>query len=164
MSVRTAQAIKVGGFYSTVGRGNGRLGACEETELAIRLSASIPGSAVLYVPDAAVDHNVGAERTKFTYFLRRCWSEGRSKATVVRLAGFREGLSSERRHVASVLPRSMVSELRKFVLGDLGALLRTCVIMVGLAVAVSGFVAGLPGQSRARRATTGLHSSHRRTS
>ncbi len=61
MSMRTRAALDAGGFETGLGRvGTTPLG-CEETELAIRLTASHPGSVVMYVPDAAVDHHVGSE-------------------------------------------------------------------------------------------------------
>ena len=86
MSMRTAEALAVGGFDSVIGRVGTKPRGCEETELAIRLTASQPGSAVLYVPAAVVDHNVSRERMTFRYFVRRNWHEGQSKAAVVRLA------------------------------------------------------------------------------
>jgi glycosyltransferase involved in cell wall biosynthesis len=141
MSLRTAPALGAGGFYRAVGRTNSRLGGCEETELAIRLSARQPGSVVVYIPEAAVDHNIGYERVKFSYFLRRCWHEGWSKATVVKLVGLRAGLEAERRHVASVLPAGMCRDLRDFASGDFSALLRSCATALGLMAASSGFLA-----------------------
>jgi O-antigen biosynthesis protein len=140
MSMRTAPAIGAGGFYSVVGRTSGKLGGCEETELAIRLSVRLPGSVVLYVPEAAVDHNVGHTRVRFSYFLRRCWHEGWSKATVVKLVGLRAGLEAERRHVASVLPAAILRDLRQFASGDFNALLRSCATELGVIAALSGFV------------------------
>lgn len=139
MSMRTSEAIGVGGFYSVVGRADGKLSACEETELAIRLSANQPGSVVIFNPAAAVDHNVGPERARISYFLRRCWHEGWSKAAVVRLAGAEAGLTTERRHVIHVLPVAFAHELRS-VTKDRYAPLRALAIVLGLAAATCGFV------------------------
>lgn len=144
MSLRTARAISVGGFYSAIGRADGKLSACEETELAIRLSAGQAGSVVMYSPAAAVDHNVGLERSRFSYYLRRCWHEGWSKATVVKLAGPRAGLAAERHHVASVLPAAVAREVRQSMTGDPYAFLRASAILLGLAAAVGGFVVRWP--------------------
>jgi GT2 family glycosyltransferase len=141
MSMRTASALSAGGFHPVVGRTRGKLQACEETELAIRLSARQPGSIIVYTPAAAVDHNVGSERANFSYFLSRCWREGWSKATVVRLAGFRAGLKAERRHVIAELPSGMLRELWQFARGDFYALLRGCAMTLGLTAAVTGFLA-----------------------
>ena len=142
MSLRTRLALDVGGFDVSLGRvGTTPLG-CEETELAIRLTASRPGSVVLYVPDAAVDHHVGRERLSRGYFLRRCWHEGLSKAVVVRLAGSSAGLARERRHVAAVIPAALARDLRRAVTGNLDAFLRMTAALSGLAAAVAGYLTG----------------------
>lgn len=140
MSLQTASAISAGGFFSAIGRAGGKLRNCEETELAIRLSTRQPGSRIIYNPEAAVDHNVGPERVVFRYFVRRCWHEGLSKATVVMLTGARLGLMAERRQVLSVLPVAMLRELKQSMTGDLGAVSRAGAIMVGLAAATCGFM------------------------
>ena len=69
MSLQTALTLKVGGFDSVVGRVGTRPTGCEETELAIRLTAANSASVILYVPGAVVDHHVGQERLKVKYFL-----------------------------------------------------------------------------------------------
>lgn len=140
MSMRTTQAIEVGGFYAAVGRTAGKPRGCEETELAIRLTVSQPGSAVVYVPDAAVDHNVTRQRATFRYFMRRNWHEGQSKATVVRLAGARAGLQHERRHAVAVLPVAVLRDLGCFVRGDATAIVRAVVTVAGFMAAVTGYV------------------------
>ena len=94
MSLRTTLAREVGGFDIGIGRVGTRPVGCEETELAIRLTAARPASAVFYVPVATVDHHVAPERLRLSYFLRRCWHEGVSKANVVRLAGASAGLNA----------------------------------------------------------------------
>ena len=104
MSLQTALTLKVGGFDSMVGRVGTRPTGCEETELAIRLTAAKSASIILYVPGAVVSHHVGQERLKLGSFLRRCWHEGVWNAGVVQLAGASAGLESERRYVAAILP------------------------------------------------------------
>jgi glucosyl-dolichyl phosphate glucuronosyltransferase len=142
MSLRTASAISAGGFFSAVGRAGGKLRNCEETELAIRLAVKQPGSLIIYNPMAAVDHNVGPERVLFRYFVRRCWHEGLSKATVVMVTGARVGLVAERRQVTSVLPVAMLRDLKQSMTGDLCGIGRVGAILTGLAAATSGFVFG----------------------
>ena len=142
MSVRTRLALEVGGFDSSVGHMGGNLRGCDETELAIRLTASRPKSVVLHVPAAAVDHNVGKERTRFTYFLRRCWYEGLSKAIVVQLAGRSAGLDTERRHVAVVIPAALLRDLRSCVAGNPAALMRIIAAIGGLAATTAGYLTG----------------------
>lgn len=142
MSLRTRLALDVGGFDGAVGRVGSRPRGCEETELAIRLTARRPGSVVLYVPAAGVDHHVGQERLKAGDFLRRCWHEGRSKAIVVRLVGSSAGLERERRQAAVVIPAALAKELRRLANGDLSAVLRMTATLAGLAAASAGYVTG----------------------
>ena len=142
MSLRTGLALEVGGFDAAVGRVGTRPVGCEETELAIRLTASRPGSAVFYVPSAVVDHHVGQERLKFRYFLRRCWHEGLSKAAVVRLAGASAGLERERRHVMVVIPTALLRELRRFATGDASAFVRLTALLAGLGTTAVGYMTG----------------------
>jgi GT2 family glycosyltransferase len=146
MSMRTRMALEVGGFNDSLGRMARGARGCEETELAIRLTASRPTSVVLYVPAAAVDHYVGKERLRFSYFLHRCWHEGLSKATVVRLAGSSAGLERERRHAAVVIPAELLRDLRRLATGDLGAFMRMAAAIGGLTMATAGYLAGRAGQ------------------
>jgi glycosyltransferase involved in cell wall biosynthesis len=142
MSMRTQLALKVGGFDTSVGRVGNRPTGCEETELSIRLTAELPGSAVYYAPDATVDHYVSHDRVKFNYFLRRCWNEGLSKASVVRLAGASAGLERERRQVVVVIPMQILRGLGKAARGDARALLRVGATVSGLVATASGYLAG----------------------
>jgi glycosyltransferase involved in cell wall biosynthesis len=140
MSLRTGLALDVGGFNGAIGRIGTRPRGCEETELAIRLTASHPQSCVLYIPAAAVDHHVAKERLQFKYFLRRCWHEGQSKATVVRLVGS-AGLERERHHAALVIPVAILREMRRFLRGEASALARAVAAAAGLSTAAAGYLA-----------------------
>ena len=154
MSMRTGTVLDIGGFDAAVGRVGSRPRGCEETELAIRLTTSRPESVILYVPAAGVDHHVGKERHRFRYFLRRCWHEGLSKATVVRLVGSSPGLECERRHVAVVIPAALLRDLRNCAPGDLTAPMRIISTIGGLATVTAGYMAGsigLPGKPRRKR-------------
>lgn len=142
MSMRTAAAREAGGFHFAVGRVGNPPAGCEETELAIRLTAGHPGATIYYAPDSAVDHYVAPERVKFRYFLRRCWHEGLSKATVVQLAGASAGLRSERRQVMLVIPKQVARELGRFLRGDPSALLRVSAAASGLTATGAGFLTG----------------------
>lgn len=142
MSIRTDLALKIGGFDTAVGRVGTRPTGCEETELAIRLAADNLASAIFYVPDAAVDHHVGQERLNLSYFLRRCWHEGISKASVVQLVGASAGLDRERRHIAVVIPKALLHNLRSSVTGDMGAFMRFIMMLAGLASATAGYLTG----------------------
>jgi hypothetical protein len=157
MSVRTRPALEVGGFDSSVGHTGGSLLSCDETELAIRLTANLPKSVILHIPAATVDHHVGKERTRFRYFLRRCWHEGLSKAVVVQLAGRSAGLDSERRYVAVVIPAALFRDLRSCVAGNPAAFMRIMAAIGGLAATTAGY---LMGRARLRE----HHRSWRRSS
>jgi hypothetical protein len=95
----------------------------------------------LYVPAAVVDHNVSRERVTFSYFVRRNWHEGQSKAAVVRLAGANAGLERERRQVLAVLPAAIFRDLRKFCRGDASAMLRIAATVTGFVAAAGGYLA-----------------------
>ena len=142
MSMRTKLALEAGGFDTGVGRVGTRPVGCEETELSIRLTAKMPGSTIIFVPASTVDHHVSQDRIRMSYFLRRCWHEGISKATVVRLAGASSGLERERRHVAVVIPMGVLRDLRDFATGDTGAFMRAVATVAGLGSAAAGYVRG----------------------
>jgi hypothetical protein len=150
MSMRTRPALNAGGFNASVGRVGTRPQGCEETELAIRLTADSPGSTVLYIPDAAVDHHVSRDRLSVRYFLRRCWHEGLSKAAVVRLTSAAAGLERERRQIAVVIPVSLLRDLRAVVTGDVAGAARMIMTVAGLAATTGGYVTGRARQ-RVRR-------------
>jgi hypothetical protein len=142
MSLRTMPALTAGAFDVTVGRVGRRPRGCEETEMAIRLTAGVPGSVVWYAPAAAVDHHVAKDRLSVRYFLSRCWHEGMSKADVVRMAGASAGLQSERRHTTAVIPRALLREILTLATGDIAAVARIGATVAGVASAVAGYVAG----------------------
>jgi glycosyltransferase involved in cell wall biosynthesis len=142
MSVRTDAALEAGAFDGGIGRVGVRPRGCEETELAIRLANRRPGSMVWYVPAATVDHHVHADRLRFSYFVRRCWHEGQSKAYVVRLAGASAGLQSERRHAAVVIPVAIISDLRTACHGHVMSLVKVGAMLTGIAVTALGYLAG----------------------
>jgi glucosyl-dolichyl phosphate glucuronosyltransferase len=148
MSMRTELALSVGGFDSSVGRVRGKARGCEETELSIRLTAARPGASVLYVPAAVVDHHVAEDRTRLSYFIRRCWNEGRSKATVVRLVGAAPGLERERRQVIAVIPVALLTDFRRLAAGELAALARQATVLSGLAATTAGYIVGRAGLPR----------------
>src|SRR4029077_20484063 len=102
--------------------GVGRLGTtplgCEETELSIRLRRAVAGSELLHVPSAAVHHSVSDSRATRGYFVRRCYSEGRSKALVSDRVGTRHALASERTYTMRTLPAGVVRGIAEGVRGD----------------------------------------------
>jgi glycosyltransferase involved in cell wall biosynthesis len=115
----------------------------DDTDLAIRVKQRRSDAVWLYQPLARVQHTVTPERASLGYFLRRCYEEGVGKANLARYAGAEDSLSSERRHLAVVLPRGVARGLREMVSGDRGGGLRAGAILLGvLAVGTGYLVAG----------------------
>lgn len=156
MAVRRSVLDQVGGFREGGGaeeeaaprelRSRGVVRAAgnlpDDTDLAIRVKQLLPDSVFLYQPTARVLHSVTHERTTLGYFLRRCYEEGVGKANLARYVGSEEGLSSERRHVAKVLPLGVLRGLRDLFRGDLAGPLRSAAIVLGLSTVAAGFLAG----------------------
>jgi len=113
----------------------------DDTDLAIRVKQRHPDAVWLYQPRAKVLHTVTPERASLGYFLRRCYEEGAGKANLSRSVGSGEGLSSERRHLAVVLPRGIASGVRDFIRGDAGGGLRAASIVIGVLSSAAGFLA-----------------------
>jgi glycosyltransferase involved in cell wall biosynthesis len=150
MAVRAAVLNEVGGFREgesedapreLQARGVVRAGGNvpDDTDLAIRVKQQRPDAVWLYQPKARVLHTVTAERATVGYFLRRSFEEGVGKASLARLVGADSGLSSERRHLAAVLPRgiwrALVDGLR-----EPSAALRALAIVVGTVTAAGGYL------------------------
>jgi GT2 family glycosyltransferase len=138
MAVRRSVFGRVGGFSAVVGRVGTVPVGCEETEFCIRVAAEGAGHRVVFDPDAAVDHQVPADRQTFAYFLRRCFHEGRSKRIVTLLRGRAAALSAERRYVRVTLPTAVLGGLAGAVRRPAGAL-RAAVVVIGLASTVLGY-------------------------
>jgi glucosyl-dolichyl phosphate glucuronosyltransferase len=133
----------VGGFRSGIGRSAAKrpLG-CEETELCIRLRQRLPGSVLLFDNRAVIWHKIPAARSRFSYFLSRCYAEGLSKAMVTRSVGMRDGLSTERSYSSRTLPAGVARGIAAALAGDVAGLGRSAAIVAGLAAAGAGYGAG----------------------
>jgi GT2 family glycosyltransferase len=149
MAFRREVLAEVGGFSESLGRvGQNPLG-CEETELSIRASQHWPDRRHVYAPSAVVDHRVPASRGRWSYFVRRCYSEGLSKSRVSALVGHGDGLRAERAHALGVLPRTVARSVRKAgregriaPLGQVGA------VAAGVTAIGAGLVRGRLSQTR----------------
>jgi GT2 family glycosyltransferase len=142
MSFRRAVFDQLGSFDTEMGRLGVLPLGCEETEFAIRVRRSIGGAELVHVPEAVVRHHIEPERRRIGYFLRRCYSEGISKAAVARREGAGAALSTERSYVLSTLPQGVLRGLREGLAGDLGGFARSGMILVGLLVTTTGYVVG----------------------
>lgn len=143
MAVRADVFRSVVGFRSDFGK-VGQRSSPEDTDLCIRMAASVPGGAWIYAPDAVVEHHVPASRSSFTYFLRRNYLEGRGKVEMAYLLGRQEKLEAERGYLLRTLPSGMLrglwATMRR---GDLSGLLEVGAIMSGIIAAGIGAASGI---------------------
>jgi GT2 family glycosyltransferase len=143
MAFRRSAFERVGGFSGQVGRIGSRPLGCEETEFSIRLRQAVPGARIVLEPTARVSHRVTGQRLRLSYFVRRCYYEGRSKRQVSRLVGGRDGLSAERDYVTRVLPAAvlggLLSSLRT---GRVAGALGAGAVLIGLAATAFGYLVG----------------------
>jgi glucosyl-dolichyl phosphate glucuronosyltransferase len=142
MSFRKSAFDHAGGFAEQLGRVGERLYGCEETEFSIRLTQVNPDAIVLYEPSSQVEHCVPQQRSSLSYFVRRCWAEGISKAEVSRCVGRSRALSAERHYTLRVLPRGIWNGLHDSASGDFWGAARSAAIVLGLAATAAGYCAG----------------------
>ena len=140
MAFRASVFADVGGFTTTLGRVGIVPEGCEETELCIRLRQANPDAHIVYEPAATVAHTVSADRVRPKYFVSRCLAEGKSKAAVAQLSSVGESTSSELHYTVSVLPRGVLRNLRRALVGDVAGLQRAVFIVVGLALTTGSFL------------------------
>jgi len=141
MGFRREVFSTVGGFAEGLGRVGTLPAGCEETELSLRATRALPGRRIVLHTEARVAHSVSTDRERWSYFRRRCWSEGVSKRAVAGMdrAG---ALQVERGYVSRTLPRALLLCLRDLGRGDMYALLRASAIVAGTSVTVAGYVVG----------------------
>ena len=133
-----------GGFSNKIGRSVSRLPlGCEETEFCIRLRQLSPSSVLLFDNQAVIWHRVSAARCHFSYFSKRCYAEGLSKALVTASVGSADGLSSERRYVSKTLPRGVNRGVMDALSGRPAGLARSAAIIAGLVVTLVGYTTGI---------------------
>ncbi|MFR9749923.1 glycosyltransferase family 2 protein [Nocardia sp. 004] len=157
MALRRSALRRVGGFRQELGRRGGTPSGCEETDLAIRMRAAAPHGSIRRIPGAPVHHHVEADRCTGRYLLRRCFAEGRSKATLMRMTGTTGALSAEADHALITLPRAVGRELIAWTSGDRAAPSRIGWTALGLSAAVVGWLFGCvrrgPGRTTASTST-----------
>lgn len=153
MSFRRDVFDRIGGFELDLGRvGSTPLG-CEESEFCVRLRQRDPDARLVLDPQHHVLHRVTAERCTLRYFVRRCWSEGLSKALVTQLVGADDGLSTERGYATRVLPVAVLRGLAQAARGDRNAVRRAGAVVLGLLVTTAGYVGGSLVLARSGRGT-----------
>lgn len=132
-----------GDFRTDIGRSwTSRPLGCEETEFCIRLRQRCPGSVLLFDDRAVIWHRVPAARSRPSYFGRRCYAEGLSKALVTRSVGARDGLSAELRHATRTLPLGVARGLFDGLRGRPSGPMRAAAIIAGTSAAAGGYAVG----------------------
>jgi hypothetical protein len=155
MSVRRSILAAEAGFRKSFGCNKGTSAAPgiqkwfhhfagdEETEFCIRTSCHRPDGIWLYAPAVMVHHRVSAGRTRWSYFLWRCYDEGLGKASLAQLHSSSQALSTERSYTLRVLPKGIISSLSDtFLRGKLSGVARAAAIVIGLAVTIVGYLVG----------------------
>ncbi|MCL4313892.1 MAG: glycosyltransferase [Actinobacteria bacterium] len=142
MSFRKEVFDYVGGFDEDAGRVGSKPLGCEETELCIRLKSHYPNAQLIQLDTAQVNHEVTQERARLRYFVKRCWSEGISKAFVASIVGANAALSEEKGYLTTVLPLALGRELRGIPQGQIDGIMRSAVIMIGIIVTTLGYLRG----------------------
>jgi glucosyl-dolichyl phosphate glucuronosyltransferase len=107
------------------------------------LTRAIPGSKVLYRPNARVNHYVPGSRGTWRYFIKRCWGEGFSKAKLSKIVGNDKSLSNEKSYVVRTLPLGVLRGLAGILKLDFNGIGRAAAIIAGLAVTTAGYARGL---------------------
>jgi GT2 family glycosyltransferase len=137
MIVRRDVFMAVGGFRT----GFGKLGSQnrpEDTELCLRMSRA-GGGQWMYVPDAIIRHEVPADRSTFSFFIRRCYAEGRGKVQMSGLHTGQDNLVAERDYLRRTLPRAVARNLADAARGrGVSHALRAGTVLAGIAAAGYG--------------------------
>jgi GT2 family glycosyltransferase len=142
MAFRREAFVRAGGFDEALGRRGSKPLGGEDTEFSIRARSMFPHADLIYVGQAIAHHSVERERVRFSYFIRRCFAEGLSKAQVARSVGRLDGLATERAYTRRVLPAGIRGCLGRAAHGDPGAFARAVAMVAGLASACVGYAAG----------------------
>jgi GT2 family glycosyltransferase len=140
MVIRRQAFDAVGGFRDDFGK-IGSWSRPEDTDLCLRMAECDGGGTWIYEPNAIVSHQVPAERTTLSYFLRRCYYEGQGKATLASMNGTSQSTFTERQWARYVLPYGIVRGLRETARGDASGMTRSFAIIAGAAFAIVGFLA-----------------------
>lgn len=142
MAFRRTAVLDAGGFTSDLGRLGRHPVGCEETELAIRVQRRTPGVHIAHEPRAVVHHRVTAARRSPSYFVRRCYWEGYSKAVVAASVGAGDALAAERSYTTRTLPVAFLRGVAEAIRGRPAGLARSTAVVAGLLVTAAGYARG----------------------
>ena len=151
MAVRSDVFESVGGFRQDFGK-IGRVSRPEDTDLCIRMGKTSANACLKFVPNAIVDHFVGEERSRFQYFLKRCYFEGRGKVELARINGGNDDLGDEGAYLRGTIPQGVVRYIRQGIATrDTDELSRAGAVVAGMASAGAGAVISLLSDRQAFR-------------
>ena len=148
MSLRKSVLMSLKGFHEAIGKGTSRWlqkdVPGDESELCWRLTQQVPHNAKFYyTPTARVWHSIPAQRARWSYFLRRSFAEGLSKAKLVSMYGAHMGLSVERSYTFKVLPLGVMRDVADALFHlDPSGLARAGAIVTAFTATLSGYVVG----------------------
>ena len=136
MAMRTEDYRKVGGFRTDFGKGaTFKHATVEDTDICIRMAIE-NGGRWMYVPSAVVDHVVPPSRSSLSYFVSRCFAEGRGKALMKQNLGAASAIDTERDYAW----KTIGTALGRFGVPSRAALAQCLAIALGLTGAVSGYL------------------------
>jgi glycosyltransferase involved in cell wall biosynthesis len=137
MSARREALVQIGGFHSD---------NHDDMDMCHRLAHELPDQTILMEPRAIVCHNVVAERVTWRYLWRRCFFVNRGKVKAFDDMGSAASMKADVEFVARSLRRSAVDcghDLRR---GDVYGIARLAVLIVSVALAAAGNLAGRLGR------------------
>ncbi|MEZ0339746.1 glycosyltransferase [Mycobacterium sp. pV006] len=137
MAVRRNELDQIGGFCAALGRVGTIPVGCEETMMGIELVRRDPDAQIVRNTRFAVSHQVPRDRMTLTYFVRRCFHEGRSKAVLSSLCGQESALGSEWSYTTRTLPTGVWQARTQP--------RRMAALMLGFAVTTVGYLVGRVG-------------------
>ena len=140
MAARRPALDQINGFSTELGRIGDLPAGCEETLMGVQLRAQFPEQRIIRHTAFRVDHHVPVDRATLRYFTRRCYQEGRSKASLTRISGQQAALSSERSYTTRILTSGAWQARRHP--------RRLFAIAIGFVYTATGFVIGLAVNSR----------------
>jgi glycosyltransferase involved in cell wall biosynthesis len=140
MALRRSVFVEIDGFRTGFGKA-GKRSRPEDTDLCLRAADVAPDAGWVYQPTARAGHKVPPERSRWRFFLSRCYSEGRGKAELAALVGTRRSTSTERGYAGRVVTAGVVRHLGQVVKGDMAGFGRAAAIAAGLGAAAAGLTA-----------------------
>jgi len=117
-------------------------GYAEETEFCIRIKHQLPGTTILYEPDAVIHHKVPNWRTTLNYIISRSFDQGVCKAKLRKLSHkfSPNPLSTENTYLRYLLFISIPERLREFY--RKGSLLQVRTIIISILATGIGYLVG----------------------